>query len=320
MKKKKNFDFVEQFPHFFGTALPIVAILLAIGFLAPLVVKAMGVSTILQSAKVAVRSEASANALVTDPFSSEPAGRHYATEALEKIASQPTVVSEAKKESAKPESSVKALKNKTARQNKEVLCFTKKKKRNKEEKEIYDHIEAAKRRYPYFMSRYGEMTIDSCEKKGIEPDFGISLFLNEGGGNKCARSDSGALGLTQQMCRTAMYLWKKRHEKIPYNIDSALCVPGVSISLGTDYLKEGLDFYESPVKASIAYWAGTNGVYNYFCKYRGKDVDVEYYRIVYGIYKWIKEQKGEECSPAMKPAKPPEIDADSETVRTVEAN
>jgi|GEM_PF-5336065 hypothetical protein len=189
----------------------------------------------------------------------------------------------------------------------DAIAQAKKKKHDAEEKEIFDHIENAKKRYFYYMVNHGEMTIDSCEKKGIEPDFGIALFLNEGGGDRYARSDSGALGICQLMRRTAIRLWNKRHEKIPKNIDSALCVPQVSMSLGTDHIKESLDFFESPVKAAIAYWAGNNGVYNYFCKYDGKDVDVEYYRIVYGIYKWIKDQKGERCSPAMKPARPSEI-------------
>jgi len=299
MKKKKNFDFVEQFPHFFGTALPIVAILLAIGFLAPLVVKAVGVSAI----KVAVRSEAEANALVTDPFSSEPAGRHYAAEALQNIADAGV----AKKEIAKPEVSAKITKKKRGTVSVDsVVTLEKKKKRDREEREIFRHIECSKKRYSYFMKHYEKLVKDSCEKKGIEGDLGIAIFLNESGGDRNACSDSGAIGVCQVMPRTAICLLRERHQKVPQNLDSALRNPQFCVSLATDHLRNSLNFYESPVKAVNAYWAGDIGVY-YQCLKHGRDVDLEYYRIFYGIYSWIKQQKGEEIPSSIKPAMPPDV-------------
>jgi hypothetical protein len=292
----KKLNYLDVYPKLMAAS---VVLFLALIIVGPKIEKKINFHKFLVSLRKEIKSHN--GELEAKPFTSingEQSGHDYASKALK---SQPIVVSEVKKDKV-------ALKSKTAHQSKQEFCFAKKKGRNnKEEKEIQNHIEAAKKRYSYYMKYYGKMTYDSCEKKGIEPDFGIALFLNEGGGNSFALSDSGALGLTQLMRRTAIRLWKKRHENIPNNIDSALRVPAVSISLGTDHLKESFDFFESPVKAAIAYWSGNNGVYNYFCKYDGKDVDVEYYRIVYGIYKWIKEQKGEECSPAMKPAKPPEI-------------
>jgi len=302
--KKKKFDYVEQFPHIMGTALPIAIIILVVGLFAPKVVKAVGASTLFVRANVVIDSEVGAHTRIADtPSVGVRAGHHYAAKAFENLAD----IGVAKKEIAKPEASAKITKKKRVGVSVDsVIPLEKKKKHDREEREIYRHIECAKKRYPYFMKHYGKMTNDSCEKKGIEGDLGIAVFLNESGGDKNACSDSGAIGVCQVMPRTAICLLKERHQKIPQNLDSALKNPQFCVSLATDHLRNSLNFYESPVKAVNAYWAGDIGVY-YQCLKHGKDVDLEYYRIFYGIYSWIKQQEGEEIPPSIKPAVPPDV-------------
>ncbi|MDD4902191.1 MAG: transglycosylase SLT domain-containing protein [Patescibacteria group bacterium] len=191
-------------------------------------------------------------------------------------------------------------------------------KRNSEiEAQIQVAIEAGIARSPYIIQHYGKIVEDTCPKKGIDPDLEYAKIAVESQGynDSTVVSDSGALFLEQLMPKTAMHLLSLRGIIVTDMavLRKMLLDPRLSISLGTDHYLISMQLFNDPVKALIAYEAGDDRVLRQIRKYGG-DVEVPYYRKVYGVYAWIKQHpelrqnRGMPFDPAMRaPSDPVQI-------------
>ena len=175
------------------------------------------------------------------------------------------------------------------------------------ESEIRVAIERGIKRLPFIIQHFGEIVEDTCPKKGIDPDLEFAKIAVESQGYINAVSDSGAVSLEQLMLKTGQHLLALRGI-IVTNQDSLKAMlrdPRLNISLGTDHFLISMQLFGSPVKALVGYEAGDDHVLCQIRRYGG-DVEVPYYRKVYGIYAYLKEHpelrdnRGEPFDPAMR--------------------
>lgn len=227
-----------------------------------------------------------------------------------KISSSKPIISDSvvKKAIAVSEVSEKTIKPKGVRSSLSVksVAVDGKKKKGKmrdleaEKKELADAYKNGIKNYFRVIRKYGKMIADTCEKKGIDIDLEAAKVTIESGGDSCNRSKCGAVGLEQLMPITGNDILEERGVVVlnGKQLDSLLCDPYVSISLGTDHFLRSMKRFKCPVKALIGYECGDGRVSSQICYYE-KAEDVLYYQKVYAIYRWIKEQKGLPLDPAM---------------------
>jgi len=309
IKKKRNFDYVEQFPHILGTALPIAIIILVVGLFAPKVVKAVGVSTLFAKANVVIDSEVEAKS----------------TSQLVKKMNPDSAVSKAVSFAAKSQDSTR-LKSSSYVSPKDLakMALGEILKKHKEETidailsdrslwgrvleelEIKTALEIGKEKYPEIKEKWGQMISDSMTSKlsgkftdAIStPDLGVAFVSIESQGYPKAKSKKNAKGLWQLMTGSARELCVELGIKFPNDqrrIDELLYNPQFSTCLGTSHLLRSTIKQKGDVKRTIvAYWCGDGGVDTQIKKYGGID-NVPYLRKVWPMYCWILEQNNDKA-------------------------
>jgi soluble lytic murein transglycosylase len=106
----------------------------------------------------------------------------------------------------------------------------------------------------------------------VDPDLLQALMREESRFNPWARSPTGALGLTQLMPRTALYV--ARGLKLGRPKPGMLYRPALNIRLGAAYLAELLSEFEgSQVRAVAAYNAGPSAVWQWVQARPDEEVD-----------------------------------------------
>lgn len=97
--------------------------------------------------------------------------------------------------------------------------------------------------------QYAELVRAEAMRQGVDPDFALSVYGRESGGNPKARSPKGAMGLMQLMPKTARK-WRVRD---PYN-------PVENVRAGVSELREQLLQFGSPKLGLAGYNAGPGAV------------------------------------------------------------
>ncbi len=160
----------------------------------------------------------------------------------------------------------------------------------KTEEQIQTSVDAGIARLPFIIEHFGKIVEDTCSQKAIDPDLEFAKIAVESRGYINAVSDSGAMSLEQLMLKTGRHLLALRG--IYVNDEEVLKVmlrdPYLNISLGTDHFLISMQLFNDPVKALVGYEAGDDHVLSQIRKFGG-DVEVPYYRKIYGIYVWLKE-------------------------------
>jgi len=184
------------------------------------------------------------------------------------------------------------------------------------ENDIRDAVKKGIQSIPYVRKKWGKMIDRESAIYGVDSALVTAVMAIESEGDSAAVSVDGALNVMQIWPKTGYRFLTRRGIQIRNGKEliALLMKPSISISLGVQHLREGMDIYHSPVKAVIAYEGDVVGKSK---KYGAKDEDLvadPYYRKVYAVYAQIKEDQWDIPDPAMLPARPPETGENFATV------
>jgi soluble lytic murein transglycosylase len=161
---------------------------------------------------------------------------------------------------------------------------------------------------------FRSMVEQSARASSVDPDLLQALMREESRFNPCARSPTGALGLTQLMPRTAQDV--ARGLKLGRVVPSMLHRPALNIRLGAAYLSELLSEFEgSMVRAVAAYNAGPVAVWRWVRARPDEEIDEwvekipisetrDYVKRVLGSYGAYRLVYGRTAGPFARPAPP----------------